>query len=72
MIELRWLMSRDFVSGTCSMAMPQTDGSVLYQRLQYRETPQNMVEREAAWQEIPIFREISEGPKLELVKRRDH
>jgi hypothetical protein len=68
MTEMRWVLSREQVTGTFSEPIDWPDGTTVYARLQHRE--KGMVP--GAWSEIPVVSEIKESPKIQLVRGRQH
>lgn len=69
MIEMRWLLSREQEPGAFSEPVPWPDGSTVFARLQYRGA--GMTD-DAPWREIPVVSEITEAPKIQLVRKGTH
>lgn len=70
MIDMRWVLSREQEAGAFSEPIAWPDGSTVFARLQYREA--GMAEGAQAWREIPVVSEITEAPKIQLVRKGAH
>lgn len=69
MTEMRWVLSREQVMGAFSEPLEWPDGTTIFARLQFRETGMT---QDASWLEIPVISEITESPKIQLVRGRGH
>jgi hypothetical protein len=69
MTQMRWVISREQVAGSFSSPIDWPDGSTVYARLQHRESD---LSGAAAWLDIPVVSEITEAPKIALVRPRGH
>lgn len=65
-IELRWLLTDAQVPGTFSEPLEIPGRDTAFARLQYRMT--GMFEGAVPWLEIPIVSELTEAPRIALVR----
>ncbi len=69
MIDMRWVVTRQQEAGAFSTPLDWPDGSTVYVRLQYRETG---LSGDAPWREISVISEITEAPRIALVRGGPH
>lgn len=69
MTEMRWVVTREQHAGSFSSPIDWPDGSVVYVRLQYRDSG---LSAEAPWKDIPVLSQITEAPRIALVSPRSH
>ncbi len=69
MTEMRWVLSGEQVAGAFSEPVETAGGLTVFARLQYRD--KGMTD-DAPWQDIPVVSEITEAPKIQLVRGRQH
>jgi len=69
MTEMRWVISREQVAGAFSSPIDWPDGSIVFVRLQHREIG---LSGDQPWRDIPVVSEITEAPRIKLVRPGAH